>query len=86
MTDLTPEPVGDVPAAAEHDETEPTASLAATLDEPAAPIDLDAIERDLAGVERALERLSDGTYWTDEVSGEAIPDHVLTNDPTARRA
>jgi RNA polymerase-binding transcription factor DksA len=49
-------------------------------------VDLDAIERDLAAVERALERLSDGTYWTDEVTGEPIADHVLADDPTARRA
>lgn len=49
-------------------------------------VDLDAIERDLAAVERALERLSEGTYWTDEVTGEPIPDHVLVADPTARRA
>ena len=49
-------------------------------------VDLDAIERDLADVERALERLSDGTYWTDEVTGEPIADHVLADDPTARRA
>jgi RNA polymerase-binding transcription factor DksA len=49
-------------------------------------VDLDAIERDLAGVERALERLSDGTYWTDEVTGEPIPEHVLAADPTVRRA
>jgi RNA polymerase-binding transcription factor DksA len=49
-------------------------------------VDLDAIERDLAGVERALERLSDGTYWIDEVTGEPIPDEVLAGDPTARRA
>jgi len=53
---------------------------------PDAQIDLDTIERDLAGVERALERLSDGTYWTDEVTGEPIPEHVLADDPTARRA
>ncbi len=49
-------------------------------------VDLDAVERDLAAVERALERLSDGTYWTDEVTGEPIPEHVLVDDPTARRA
>lgn len=53
---------------------------------PAPEVDLDAIERDLAGVERALERLSDGTYWTDEVTGEPIAEHVLADDPTARRA
>ena len=48
--------------------------------------DLDAVERDLDGVEAALGRLDDGTYWTDEVTGEEIPDHVLADDPTARRA
>ncbi len=49
-------------------------------------VDLDAIERDLAAVERALERLSEGTYWTDEATGAPIPEHVLAADPTARRA
>jgi RNA polymerase-binding transcription factor DksA len=50
------------------------------------PVDLDDVERDLAAVERALERLSEGSYWTDEVTGEPIPDHILAADPTARRA
>ena len=49
-------------------------------------VDLDVIERDLAAVETALQRLSEGTYWTDEVSGEPIPEPVLAADPTARRA
>jgi RNA polymerase-binding transcription factor DksA len=49
-------------------------------------VDLDAVERDLAAVERALDRLSEGTYWTDEVTGEPIPEGVLADDPTARRA
>ncbi len=48
-------------------------------------IDLDVIETDLAGVEAALSRLAEGTYWTDEVTGEPIPDEVLSADPTARR-
>ena len=60
--------------------------LPGTVRSPAPEVDLDAIERDLAAVERALERLSDGTYWTDEVTGEPIADHVLADDPTARRA
>lgn len=51
-----------------------------------APVDLAAVERDLAGVEAALERLDQGTYWTDEVTGEPIPDEVLAADPVARRA
>lgn len=54
--------------------------------EPSAPLDLDGIERDLAAVETALQRLDAGTYWTDEVTGEAILDDVLAADPTARRA
>jgi RNA polymerase-binding transcription factor DksA len=53
---------------------------------PAPEVDLDEVERDLAAVERALERLSDGTYWTDEVTGLPISDDVLVSDPTARRA
>lgn len=49
-------------------------------------VDLDAIERDLDDVQTALGRLNDGTYWTDEVTGEKIPDHVLAANPTMRRA
>ena len=49
-------------------------------------LDLDAIERDLAGVEVALARLDAGTYWTDEVTGAALPDELLAQQPTARRA
>lgn len=49
------------------------------------PLDLGAIERDLDGVERALERLDDGSYWVDEVTGEALPDDVLAVNPVARR-
>jgi RNA polymerase-binding transcription factor DksA len=49
-------------------------------------VDLDAIEHDLAGVEGALQRLDDGTYWTDEVTGAAIRDEILVIDPLARRA
>lgn len=76
MTDVPPDP------------TEPhLADPATTTADPevAATVDLDAIERDLAAVEVALERLSDGSYWTDEVTGEPIPDDVLAADPTARR-
>ena len=49
-------------------------------------MDLDAIGRDLDAVEAALERLAQGTYRTDEVTGAPIPDEVLAGDPTARRA
>jgi hypothetical protein len=59
-------------------------------DEPApAPsrpqIDLDQVGRDLAGVEAALARLDDGTYWTDEVTREPLDELLLSDDPVARR-
>jgi RNA polymerase-binding transcription factor DksA len=50
------------------------------------PLDLDGIERDLADVEVALSRLDAGTYWTDEVTGDPLPDQLLDANPTARRA
>ena len=53
---------------------------------PGTPLDLDGIERDLADVEVALGRLEAGTYWTDEVTGDALPEHLLEAHPTARRA
>ena len=49
------------------------------------PLDLDAIERDLADVEVALARLDAGTYWTDEVTGSPMPQDLLAANPTARR-
>ena len=58
--------------------TEPTHEESAT-------IDLDAIERDLADVEMALNRLDAGTYWVDEINGQPLPDAVLVANPLARR-
>jgi RNA polymerase-binding transcription factor DksA len=58
----------------------------ATPTEPAAPLDLDAIERDLADVEVALARLDAGTYWADEVTGDELSAALLAAHPTARRA
>jgi RNA polymerase-binding transcription factor DksA len=52
----------------------------------ATTLDVEGIERDLADVEVALERLDAGTYWTDEVSGEPLDDELLGRRPTARRA
>lgn len=48
-------------------------------------IDLDTVAGEFDGVEAALRRLDEGTYWTDEVTGDPIPDDVLASDPTARR-
>jgi hypothetical protein len=47
-------------------------------------VDLDRVERDLEGVEAALERLDAGTYWTDEITGAALTDELLASDPVAR--
>lgn len=57
-----------------------------TLAGPTTEVDLDAIEKDLTGVEVALSRLAEGTYWTDEVTGTPLPEQVLAADPTARRS
>ena len=57
-----------------------------TADDLAGQPSLDELAEDLAGVESALERLEDETYWTDEITGEVLPDELLEADPTARRA
>ena len=48
-------------------------------------LDIDQIAAELDNVATALTRLSDGTYWTDEVTGEELPAEVLAADPTQRR-
>jgi RNA polymerase-binding transcription factor DksA len=52
---------------------------------PPAEPDLDLVERELADVEVAMDRLEDGTYWTDERTGEPLPDALLDEHPAARR-
>ncbi len=52
---------------------------------PDSPIDLAAIETDLADVEIALSRLEAGTYWICEVTGQPLSDELLSTHPTARR-
>ena len=49
------------------------------------PLDLDRIEADLADVDTALARLDAGTYWTDEVTGEPLPEALLEENPLLRR-
>lgn len=46
---------------------------------------LDAIDADLRDVEAALAHLDAGTYWSDEVTGAALPDELLADRPGARR-
>lgn len=64
----------------------PDAGPSGATPPPAEQADLDRIEADLAGVESALERLDAGTYWSDEVTGDPLPDALLIADPVARRA
>ncbi len=72
------------PTATPTDDADDAGTAAEQPARPAA--DLAAIGRDLDGVERALERLDDGSYWADEFTGAPIPDDVLADDPVARRA
>lgn len=69
----------DASDAAPRGATSPQASSGAR-------VDLASIERDLSAVEAALPLLDDGSYWRDETTGEPIPDHVLAENPVARRA
>ena len=52
---------------------------------PSNDLDIEQVATDLDNVTTALSRLSDGTYWTDEVTGDELPAEVLAADPTARR-
>ena len=51
-------------------------------------LDLEAVERDLDEVERTLERLADGTYWSAGEAGGTAPAADGAHEPdesTARR-
>lgn len=48
------------------------------------PSVLDGIQDDLDGVERALQRLDDGSYGTCQACGAEIPDEGLAAEPIAR--
>ena len=48
------------------------------------PLDLDRIEKDLADVDIALDRLNKDIYWTDEVTGEQLTPEFLAQNPIAR--
>jgi RNA polymerase-binding transcription factor DksA len=91
FTDVTEPPSADPISDMSPSDPDGPTSDGPTSDEPKVAeasddVDLNAIERDLTGVEVALSRLAEGTYWTDEVTGSPIPDHVLAADPIARRA
>jgi len=74
---------------AEHDDqgainSAPEQADAVAPNSSAITLDLDAIAADLADVEVALARLEAGTYFTDEVTGEPLPEAFLIANPTAR--
>ena len=53
-------------------------------DQPVSSDDLDAAEADVEAVDRALERLDEGTYGTCEVCGEPIGADRLADEPATR--
>ena len=60
------------------------------MSEHVSPLDLDAIERDLADVDAALTRLDNDTYWVDEVTGRVMdvlgrPIDDAVSEETAQR-
>ncbi len=85
MSDLSEAAIPASPSA--DNETDATNATPATATAPVEGrlLDLDGIERDLADVEVSLRRLDSGEYWTDEVTGDSIPDEHLADHPTARR-
>jgi RNA polymerase-binding transcription factor DksA len=88
MDESTPAdtPTDEFTASSPEGEVEHPVPEAAAPAAPNTSLDLDGIERDLADVEVALARLDAGTYWTDEVTGEALAAELLEQHPTARRA
>lgn len=73
------------PAPSEHPPATTPADAIEVAPTASPSIDLDRVEHELAGVEAALARLDDGSYWTDEVTGEALDAQLLADDPIARR-
>ncbi|HEY8526555.1 MAG TPA: TraR/DksA C4-type zinc finger protein [Acidimicrobiales bacterium] len=76
-SDTDTESIDDLPDAPEPADREPTErerELAA----------LAAMQEALADVDRALERIDDGTYGACEACGQPIPDEVLEQAPAAR--
>lgn len=55
-------------------------------DSPTQGPDLERVAQDLSDVERALERLEDGSYFTDEITGGPLSEELLAKQPTRRHA
>lgn len=48
--------------------------------------DLNDIDASLDAVEVALVRLENGTYFTDEITGNPLDEQLLISNPIARRS
>ncbi len=82
-TSDTPAPI-DATHGGERDAD--AAGSAPTIVVPGDDVDLDEIAAGLDAVAAALQRLDDGSYGVDHVTGQPIDDAVLAADPTATRA
>ena len=71
--------VGDI-----ADVTDPADQASETFEREKDVSILEQLERDLAEIEAALQRLDEGTYGVDEVTGEPIAPERLEALPTAR--
>jgi RNA polymerase-binding transcription factor DksA len=76
--------VDEIEVAGDEAKAEADAEAAAAEVEGRQPSVLDRVQGELDDVERALERLDDGSYGTCQACGAAIPDEVLEERPTAR--
>jgi RNA polymerase-binding transcription factor DksA len=75
--------IGSVPTAPPADQREPGSDPGALSED--LEIDLlDAVEEELADVERALDRLGEGTYGHCENCGLLLTDEELGANPTGR--
>jgi RNA polymerase-binding transcription factor DksA len=81
---LDDEPEEDASAALSHAAQHPADAASDAFEREKEFAILDHVDADLAAVDRALERLTDGTYGTCEACGERIADERLAARPAAR--
>jgi RNA polymerase-binding transcription factor DksA len=81
---LDDEPEEDASAALSHAAQHPADAASDAFEREKEFAILDRVEADLTAVDRALERLTEGTYGTCEACGERIADERLVALPAAR--
>ena len=84
-TDDTSDVATPIDTAHDGDRDADAAGSAPAIVVPGDDIDLDEIAAGLDAVAAALQRLDDGSYGIDHVTGQPIDDAVLAADPTATR-